>query len=88
MLSPSARVDFPRTQGTRVQHRIHFRIGLDDPSKTIFSGFTDKCMGLGGVLRTFLKGLFVCAVDNLELGINVIAYKLLDNRGALHKGTG
>ena len=45
-------------------------------------------MGLGGVLRTFLKGLFVCAVDNLELGINVIAHKLLDNRGALHKGTG
>ena len=43
-------------------------------------------MGLGGVLRTFLVGLFVCAVDGLELGLNVIADELLDNRRALHNG--
>jgi len=86
MLSPSPSADFPRTQSASVQNRIHFRRGLDDPSKTIFSGFTNKSMGLGGVLRTFLVGLFVCAVDGLELGLNVIADELLDNRRALHNG--
>jgi hypothetical protein len=38
------------------------------------------------MLGTFGKGLFVCSVEGLELGMDVIRHELFDYGGTLTKG--